>query len=717
MGDTFSKLFGEDSGAAASGGGAYDKLFGGGSKMTVGEPEVLKYGALEAPTLDLTNRPRVKNDDGSISTVRSMGVNVDGKEYLIPTVSDDGRIMSDDEAFDTFRKGGKHLGVYASPEASDSAAERIHLDQEKMYATPQPEEGGLKGMLAKLLSGDENYQAIKNGTSDGQLQRDWEKSHGAPIDEVGADAMKTYTDPSVFAQRMGGAGLKLGLGAATAGTSPLSMLSTILTGSGTGGVAAPIASKAGPTASLGARALGSTVATGKDVASQGAQGAVAAAADSMQAGDDQATMFKRIKEAGGTGGLIELATSVLGGAGEKAGKGMEWAAQKAKNVVAGSNAKEAGAIIDKYGATADTDMLGKLLDKYSPTGVFSPKSAAQHLETSVAPQAQVQGQRVGQMIDKAGYDEGVNALVPDAFGKFQGSVDDRALEAMRRPAGGESEDFASAMANRADTVHKMEPPQDLAEFVGDKSGFQSSGAGDNAVGFSEKARAKADQAVGGIAKDSVAGLMSNAEPGTFARWDDARGQKHELEMLKEVLANKKAGESTAGDIGSTIGSAVVGAGLGGVAGAATGDGDNALWGAGLGAGGALAGAFGLTGGATKTAVRQMGGSGLADFGANVARSGGKTASALGDFAGSFPTGATSAAAFDAQADSDKTKGYKDLELIKQALQSNPRLLGSYGPRLQQSQDLSGDYSRLMDDDPQFQRMMKNVHATMAGMQR
>jgi len=277
---------------------------------------------------------------------------------------------------------------------------------------------------------------------------------------------------------------------------------------------------------------------------------------------------------------------------------------------------------------------------------------------------------------------------------------------MRRPAGGEAEDFAGAMANRADAVHKMDTPQDLSEFVGDKSGFQSSGAGDNAVGYSEKARAKADQAVGGIAKDYVAELMGQAEPGTFARWDNARNQTHELSMLQEVLAAKKAGESTAGDIGSTIGSAVVGAGLGGVAGAMTGD--NAVEGAGLGAGAALAGAFGLTGGATKTAVRQLGGTGLADFGANVARSGGNLARGMGGALEAVPTGAIGGAASDTLA--DESRGHQAYEVVEQALKANPRMLGSYGQQLAQAEDFKAEVSRLIDDDPQFARLVRNLQA-------
>lgn len=88
----------------------------------------------QAGNIDLTKRPKVRMADGSIATVRSISIGTDDGEVLIPTVSDDGRIMDDKEAIKTYFKTKKHLGIFRNAEAATEYANMLHLAQQMMYA-------------------------------------------------------------------------------------------------------------------------------------------------------------------------------------------------------------------------------------------------------------------------------------------------------------------------------------------------------------------------------------------------------------------------------------------------------------------------------------------------------------------------------------------------------------------------------------------------------
>lgn len=94
---------------------------------------------IEAGNIDLSNRPRVRNPDGSISTVRSIGIEDNGVNVVIPTVSQDGRVLSNADAVALYRKTGQHLGKFTTQAEADAFARQLH-ESEARKLMPDPQQ-------------------------------------------------------------------------------------------------------------------------------------------------------------------------------------------------------------------------------------------------------------------------------------------------------------------------------------------------------------------------------------------------------------------------------------------------------------------------------------------------------------------------------------------------------------------------------------------------
>jgi hypothetical protein len=95
-------------------------------------------GMIYPGNIDLHHRPVVHNPDGSISTVRSITVTGDnGRAFLLPTVSPDGRILSNPDAIKLYQTTGQHLGIFHNEDAANKYAATLHNQQAAEYLPQQ----------------------------------------------------------------------------------------------------------------------------------------------------------------------------------------------------------------------------------------------------------------------------------------------------------------------------------------------------------------------------------------------------------------------------------------------------------------------------------------------------------------------------------------------------------------------------------------------------
>jgi len=214
-----------------------------------------------------------------------MSANFDGREVLLPTVSDDGRIMSDDEAIDLYRRTGRNLGAFDSPDHATAYAQSLHSAQERQYVPqdgqsgpwtkyrgePAPLEIDIVGgrpnatpnannsAFARIISGAPAPQEGGLGRNLGMSARSVLQGAGGLMGALGGDAFNHFLTPGEQPSYRDAASAladKLGLPAPqTSGERVYNDIGEALTGTGltmgAGGLASAAAKAPGALASLG----------------------------------------------------------------------------------------------------------------------------------------------------------------------------------------------------------------------------------------------------------------------------------------------------------------------------------------------------------------------------------------------------------------------------------------------------------------------------------
>ena len=92
-------------------------------------------GMVERGNIDLDNRPVVPTPTGGFATVRSASFGMpDGYEYLLPSVTQDGRTLYwAPDIVKQYEKTGQCLGKFKDPYSADEYARALHEAQENQY--------------------------------------------------------------------------------------------------------------------------------------------------------------------------------------------------------------------------------------------------------------------------------------------------------------------------------------------------------------------------------------------------------------------------------------------------------------------------------------------------------------------------------------------------------------------------------------------------------
>ncbi len=170
----------------------------GGTYQDYLDSQVNKYGR---GNIDLTNRPIYKNPDGTISTVASYTMGIDGKHYVLPSIVRDAngnakKLETEDDVFNHFKNTGEYLGVFDTQEEADEYAQNLHIEQEKYY--PNSSLGGAAVNHQNDYTGMTVREAMKSSMEkDQQLADSVTDSVGYAVEKFGRgviDGLEGITD-------------------------------------------------------------------------------------------------------------------------------------------------------------------------------------------------------------------------------------------------------------------------------------------------------------------------------------------------------------------------------------------------------------------------------------------------------------------------------------------------------------------------------------------
>lgn len=103
-------------------------------KMEKNDLERAIKGLLQKGNIGEGINERVRNPDGSTSTVRTLSFNDGRGEIVVPTVFD-GAVHSDDDSIERYYRTGKHFGFFDSVDNAIAYSKSLHDKHEQELNT------------------------------------------------------------------------------------------------------------------------------------------------------------------------------------------------------------------------------------------------------------------------------------------------------------------------------------------------------------------------------------------------------------------------------------------------------------------------------------------------------------------------------------------------------------------------------------------------------